>query len=154
MNSIDFLPDLESAALAIEALNEDRGLRKPHLYNALSLLHVALGNDSWVGLYVKEGSHLYLGPFQGTPACEKIAFGKGVVGTCYSEQRIIAVTDVTTFPGYICCDAKAASEICLPLCEGDEVTAILDIDLPYIHEFSEDEIALFLKIATDLQRFL
>ena len=149
-----FLDDLESAALAMEGMDEDRALAKPHLYNCLSLLHQALGTDSWVGLYIKKGDRLLLGPFQGTPACEVIPFSKGVVGACYTQQRVIAVEDVRQFPGYICCDEKAASEICVPLCEGDDVSAVLDIDLSYPHCFNEDEIALFLKVGAVLQRFI
>ncbi|MBR1846462.1 MAG: GAF domain-containing protein [Bacilli bacterium] len=152
MENINLLPELESASVAINALDDSPDLRSPHLYNALSLLHESLGKDSWVGLYVEKNGRLLLGPFQGTPACEKIAFGKGVVGACHAQKKTIAVEDVMKFPGYICCDAKAASEICIPLFRDGATYAILDIDLPYIHAFRDEEIMQFEKIARDLQR--
>ena len=145
---------LNSVCQGIEAFEPDGKLRLPHLYNALSLLHVSLGEASWVGIYEKKGDELLLGPFQGTPACEAIRFGKGVVGSCYEQQKTIAVKDVHEFPGYICCDPTAKSEICVPLRVDEIVVAILDIDLPYIHEFTEEEVKAFETFAIDLQRFL
>ena len=35
----------------------------------------------WVGFYVVHGSELHLGPFQGSVACYRIPYGKGVCGT-------------------------------------------------------------------------
>ena len=144
---------LESVLLALQGLDDNPELKLPHLYNALSLLHESLGTNSWVGLYVQKGDVLLLGPFQGTPACEKIAPGKGVVGVCHKQNQTIAVSDVSTFPGYICCDAKAKSEICIPLKKADGSISVLDIDLDYIHDFDE-EIPLFEKVAAQINRLL
>ena len=145
--------DISGILLALKGLDDNPKLRLPHLYNALSLLHQCLGEDSWVGLYIQEGDELFLGPFQGTPACERILSGKGVVGVCQKERRVIAVKDVTEFPGYICCDAKAKSEICVPLLQKDDSIVVLDIDLSYIHDFSGEE-DLFVEVGKELNRFL
>ena len=48
----------------------------------------------WVGFYIVEGDELILGPFQGTPACTRIKFGRGVCGTAWKEQRTLVVEDV------------------------------------------------------------
>lgn len=145
--------ELQSVLLSVQAMDDRPELQLPHLYNALSLLHVTLGEGSWVGLYCSTGSELLLGPFQGTPACERIAFGKGVVGACFSRGETIAVPDVHQFPGYICCDEAAASEICVPIKSGNKTLAILDIDLPYKYDYTE-EISLFEKIANRLASFI
>lgn len=107
MSNTDLTETLSDALLGVSALDHDEDLKSAHLHNALSLIHQALGEGSWVGLYLATPTRLTLGPFQGTPACEKIAFGKGVVGECYETRKTITVTDVTARPNYICCDAAA-----------------------------------------------
>ena len=120
-------------------IDNDPRLCLAHLGNALSLIKVSLPPNSWVGIYRDDGKALILDAFQGTPACEEIAYGKGVVGSCFVQQATIAVKDVSTFPGYICCDAAAKSEICVPIKRQDKVIAILDIDRPDIHDFGNEK---------------
>lgn len=153
MSNTDLTETLSDALLGFSALDHDEDLKSAHLHNALSLIHQALGEGSWVGLYLATPTRLTLGPFQGTPACEKIAFGKGVVGECYETRKTITVTDVTARPNYICCDAAAKSEICVPMFEDGKLLAVFDIDLPYVHEYKPAETALFEKIAAELVRF-
>ena len=133
------IDDILGLIPAFEGMDGDPELTVAHLGNALSLLHQTLGEGAWVGFYLPRERGLILGAFQGTPACEVIAYDKGVVGACYAEKATIAVSDVTTFPGYICCDAAAKSEICVPTYRDGEVIAVLDIDLPYVHDFSGEE---------------
>ena len=133
--------------LSLKALeDDDPSLAKAHLGNALSLLKSSLPENSWVGLYLYDGHRLILGPFQGTPACEVIQLGKGVVGTCFQKGETIFVKDVSAFPGYICCDAAAASEICVPIRKQGNIIAILDIDRPDHHDF-ENEVPTYEQIA-------
>lgn len=135
-----FVPtDLLDLIPAIGGMDQDPELSAAHLGNALSLLRQTLGEGSWVGFYLPRKRGLILGAFQGTPACETIAYGKGVVGASYERKATVTVSDVTTFPGYICCDSAAKSEICVPVFRGEEVIAILDIDLPYVHDFTGEE---------------
>ncbi len=145
---------LNDVLLFLESTPDEPELKQAHLGNALSSMHVALGEKSWVGLYLVTPARLILGPFQGTPACEVIAFGKGVVGTSYSQEDVIAVNDVSKFPGYICCDAAAKSEICIPMYVSGKIAAILDIDLPDLHDWQQEEIDILKKIATYLARFI
>ena len=56
-----------------------------------------------------------LGPFQGKPACVRIAIGKGVCGTAAARRATVLVEDVHAFPGHIACDSASNSEIVIPL---------------------------------------
>jgi peptide methionine sulfoxide reductase msrA/msrB len=83
----------------------------------------------WTGFYRVIDGELVLGPFQGTSACFRIGFGKGVCGTAWKEKKTIVVPDVEEFPGHIACSSESKSEIVVPVFDkkGD-VTAVLDID--------------------------
>jgi L-methionine (R)-S-oxide reductase len=84
----------------------------------------------WTGFYRVVGPEmLRVGPYQGTLGCLDIAFGRGVCGTAAMERRTIVVPDVDGFPGHISCDARAKSEIVVPVLNASgELIAVLDID--------------------------
>ena len=100
----------------------------------------------WVGFYqVKENENvLTLGPFQGPVACSRIAWGKGVCGTAWKEQRTIVVPNVEDFPGHIACSSASKSEIVVPVFNRQEVVAVLDIDSERLNDFGEVDV-LFLE---------
>jgi GAF domain-containing protein len=98
----------------------------------------------WVGFYIVKREELVLGPFQGTIACTRIKYGKGVCGTAWKEKRTVIVEDVNQFPGHIACDAASQSEIVVPLLSNDEVIAVLDIDSERLNRFDETD-ALYLQ---------
>src|ERR1035438_2862647 len=54
--------------------------------NTAALLYHALPDVNWVGFYLFKEGELVLGPFQGKPACVRIALGRGVCGTA-AETR-------------------------------------------------------------------
>ena len=54
---------------------------------------------------------------------------------------------MTKRPNYICCDASARSEICIHLTREGMPFGVLGIDLPYVHDYSKEEIKIFEKIA-------
>jgi len=91
----------------------------------------------WVGFYIVKREELVLGPFQGTMACTRIKYGKGVCGTAWKEKRIVIVEDVNQFPGHIACDAASQSEIVVPLFDKGEVIAVLDIDSEHLNHFDK-----------------
>ncbi|NDV94409.1 GAF domain-containing protein [Dysgonomonas sp. 521] len=93
----------------------------------------------WVGFYIVKREELVLGPFQGTIACTRIKYGKGVCGTAWKEKRTVIVEDVNQFPGHIACDAASQSEIVIPLFDHDEVIAVLDIDSKHLNHFDETD---------------
>ena len=84
-------------------------------------------------------SELVLGPFQGPLACMHIGYGRGVCGTAWKERRTIVVPDVEQFPGHIACSSESRSEIVVPVFEGDEVVAVLDIDSRELSTFDDTD---------------
>ena len=107
--------------------------------NTAALIFDALPDLNWAGFYFLKQDELVVGPFQGKPACVRIALGKGVCGTAALERRTIIVQDVHTFPGHIACDAASQSEIVIPLIAGRELLGVLDLDSPSVGRFNEGD---------------
>ncbi len=100
----------------------------------------------WVGFYTVRDNELVLSPFQGQIACTRIRFGKGVCGTAWKEKKTIVVPDVDQFPGHIACSSDSRSEIVVPLMQGNEVIAVLDIDSDTLNSFDETDAIWLEKI--------
>lgn len=98
--------------------------------NTAALLYDALPGLNWAGFYLYKSGELVLGPFQGKPACVRIAIGKGVCGTAAARRETVVVEDVHAFPGHIACDSASNSEIVVPLLRGTELLGVLDLDSP------------------------
>jgi len=129
--------------------------------NFVALLFHALDDVNWLGIYVLRGDELVLGPFQGQPACVRIALGKGVCGSAASRRESIRVPDVHAFPGHIVCDAASRSELVVPLQCGDRLLGVLDIDSPSLARFSaadqagiEDLCAAFCELLAEGREFI
>lgn len=109
--------------------------------NLSALIYDLLPDLNWVGFYRVQGDCLILGPFQGKPACTKIAKGKGVCGTCWQEDAPQLVPDVHAFPGHIACDSASNSELVIPIHNAKgEFCALLDMDSPLIGRFTQAEL--------------
>ena len=91
---------------------------------------------------------LVLGPFQGKPACVRIAVGKGVCGAAAARRTTMLVKDVHAFPGHIACDAASNSELVVPLIKGGVVHGVLDLDSPNVGRFDEKDQAGFEKVVS------
>lgn len=120
-----------------------------NLANASALLWQHLTDINWAGFYLMEDGALVLGPFQGKPACIRIAVGRGVCGTAVAQDAVQLVPDVHQFPGHIACDSASNSEIVLPIHKDGQVWGVLDIDSPFFDRFTaEDQTGLedFVKI--------
>ena len=108
------------------------------LSNAAALIKEKMG-FFWVGFYLvgpsDNGKELILGPFQGSVACMRIGYGRGVCGTAWKEARTVVVPDVEEFPGHIACSSLSRSEIVVPIERGGEVTGLLDIDSAELSTF-------------------
>ena len=107
--------------------------------NLCALLYHALPDINWVGFYFLKDGEMVVGPFQGKPACVRIALGKGVCGTAAVKRETILVQDVNQFPGHIFCDSDSRSEIVLPLIRRGELLGVLDIDSPKLARFDEED---------------
>ena len=105
-----------------------------NMANVSSMLHQTFG-FWWTGFYRVVRGELVLGPFQGPMACTRIAKGKGVSGTAWSEGRTQVVEDVDKFPGHIACSSLSRSEIVIPIWRNNEVIGVLDIDSEHLATF-------------------
>ena len=105
--------------------------------NAAALIYHGLPDINWAGFYFRKGAELVLGPFQGKPACVRIAIGKGVCGTSAARGATVLVPDVHDFPSHIACDPHSRSELVVPLIEDGVVLGVLDLDSPLAARFDE-----------------
>jgi GAF domain-containing protein len=131
---LDFYRTLVAQA---EALIADETDLIANMANISALLFNEMPDLNWSGFYILRQGELVLGPFQGKPACVRIAVGKGVCGTAVASGQIQLVKDVHEFPGHIACDAASNSEIVLPVRLRGEIIAVLDIDSPSLARFDE-----------------
>ncbi len=109
--------------------------------NTSALLFQLLPDLNWAGFYFLRGAReeLVLGPFQGRPACVRIAVGKGVCGTAVVRRQAVLVADVQEFPGHIACDAQSRAELVVPLMRGGEIFGVLDLDSPLPGRFDAED---------------
>jgi L-methionine (R)-S-oxide reductase len=107
--------------------------------NFSALLFNTMPDVNWVGFYFYKGGGLVLGPFQGKPACTRIAIGKGVCGTAAEKMKTVIVKNVHEFPGHIACDSASNSEIVVPLIKHGKLIGVLDIDSPQLARFDEED---------------
>jgi GAF domain-containing protein len=135
----DKAADYAALASELRGLLADESDLIANATNATSLIYHALPDLNWCGVYLFTGSELIVGPFQGKPACVRIALGKGVCGTAASQRKTIVVKDVHEFPGHIACDAASNSEIVVPLLAKGELLGVLDLDSPKLARFDEDD---------------
>jgi L-methionine (R)-S-oxide reductase len=113
--------------------------RTANAANLSALLYHALPALNWTGFYFFDGRELVVGPFQGLPACVRIALGKGVCGTAAATRQTQRVRDVDAFPGHIACDSASRSELVVPLYRGEALIGVLDLDSPVVDRFDEDD---------------
>ena len=107
-----------------------------NMANIAAMIHTTFG-FWWTGFYRVVGEELVLGPFQGPLACSRIHYGRGVCGTAWKEQTTQVVPDVGLFPGHIACSSLSRSEIVVPVWQGEEIVAVLDIDSEHLATFDE-----------------
>lgn len=106
--------------------------------NFSALVYHSLPDLNWSGFYFFDGTELVVGPFQGKPACVRIAIGRGVCGTAAQTRITQLVRDVHAFPGHIACDAASRSEIVVPLVAPDgTLIGVWDVDSPREARFDE-----------------
>lgn len=107
--------------------------------NFSALLYHTLPDLNWAGFYLLKDGELILGPFQGKPACVRIALGQGVCGTAAEQRQTILVDNVNEFPGHIACDSESNSEVVVPLIKDGKLIGVLDLDSPELGRFDDDD---------------
>ncbi len=110
-----------------------------NLANTAALLATELADINWVGFYLLKDGELVLGPFQGKPACVRIAMGNGVCGTAAQRRESIVVPNVHEFDGHIACDSASNSELVVPLMSAEELLGVLDVDSPQFGRFDDED---------------
>ncbi len=134
----------QQLAAQCRALIDDETDPVANMANCAALIFNSVPRLNWAGFYLLKGGELVLGPFQGRPACVRIAIGRGVCGTAAETHTTLRVADVTKFPGHIACDTASRSEIVVPMLTDDShLIGVLDVDSPELDRFdAEDEAGL------------
>ena len=125
-----------------------------NMANAAAVIFETLPDVNWVGFYRNVGGELVLGPFQGRPACIRIAFGSGVCGVAAETRQVQRIDDVHAFAGHIACDTASNSEIVVPLIRDGDLLGVLDIDSPKPGRFTEEDEAGCVKLGEILSKVL
>ena len=141
-------------ASALEGLVAGEPDGVANMANAAALIWETLPDLNWAGFYRNMGGELVLGPFQGRPACIRIAFGSGVCGVAAQTLKVQRVEDVNAFPGHIACDSASASELVVPIVRDGELIAVLDLDSPRTGRFTEEDEAGCVRLAEILAKAL
>jgi GAF domain-containing protein len=134
-------------ASALEGLVAGEPDPVANMANAIAVIWETLPNLNWAGFYRNIGGELVVGPFQGRPACIRIAFGEGVCGAAAATLQPQRVDDVHAFPGHIACDAASASELVVPIVKNGQLLAVLDLDSPTISRFDAEDEAGCVRLA-------
>jgi GAF domain-containing protein len=108
--------------------------------NFAALVFHALPDINWCGFYLFDGDELVVGPFQGRPACIRIALGRGVCGIAAQTHATQIVEDVAAHPNHVYCDSASRSEIVVPLVRADgSLLGVWDVDSPNLARFDADD---------------
>ena len=133
----------------LDALIGDERDAIANLANAAALIWHTVPDVNWAGFYLRRSDdQLVLGPFQGKPACVRIAVGRGVCGTAVAREATVRVDDVHAFPGHIACDGASRSELVVPVRQAGRVVAVLDLDSPSLARFTPEDEAGFERLMT------
>ena len=125
----------------LDALTADEPDAIANMANAAALIWQYLPDLNWSGFYRLVGGELVLGPFQGKPACIRIAIGAGVCGAAAASRETQLVEDVHAFPGHIACDAASRSELVVPIVHDGALIGVLDLDSPSPARFDAEDAA-------------
>lgn len=137
----------------LEALIGDERDLIANLANAAALIWHTTPDLNWAGFYLRRAPDaLVLGPFQGKPACVRIAVGRGVCGTAVARNASVLVEDVHAFAGHIACDSASRSELVVPIRHDGRVVGVLDLDSPLLARFTDADRAGFDAVVRTLEQ--
>lgn len=136
---MEYNTDYKLMQAQLKALVQDVPYETANFANASALIWQGLEDINWAGFYLMTDGMLVLGPFQGKPACTRIAVGRGVCGTAVAQDATQLVPDVHAFPGHIACDCASNSEIVVPIHKDGTVYGVLDIDSPLLNRFTAED---------------
>ena len=145
---------LESALLFTKAQLKNEKDTMANLANISAIINMYMDDINWAGFYLMKEGTLILGPFQGKPACNRIAVGEGVCGTAVQEGKTQRVDDVLSLDNHIACDSASRSELVVPIYKEGAVFGVLDIDSPSLARFSDLEQTYMEKLVNLLENSL
>ena len=125
----------------IESVVADETDWVANLANTAAVLKEAFG-WFWVGFYLVDTrtDELVLAPFQGSLACTRIPFGRGVCGQAWAKGETMVVKDVNAHPDHIACSSLSQSEIVIPLFDRHcRCFGVLDADSDRLAQFDETD---------------
>jgi L-methionine (R)-S-oxide reductase len=147
LQSVDKAAQYRELAEQARALLHGERDRVANAANFAALVYHALADLNWAGFYFFDGNELVVGPFQGKPACVRIAIGRGVCGTAAATRQTQVVRDVEAFPGHIPCDSASRAEIVVPLFDGERLIGVWDVDSPLLGRFDSEDRAGMERLA-------
>ena len=74
----------------------------------------------------------------------------GIIGIVASTGRAMRIPDVTKEPSYLDAYSEARSELCVPMCIGERVIGVINMESDTLNAFSEDNERLLVTIASQL----
>ncbi len=145
---------MESALLFTKEQLKNEKDTLANLSNISAIINMYMDDINWVGFYLMKEGTLILGPFQGKPACNRIAVGEGVCGTAVQERKTQRVDDVLSLDNHIACDSASRSELVVPIYKEGAVFGVLDIDSPSLARFNDLEQTYMEKLVNLLESSL
>lgn len=118
--------------------------------NISSIIFNVVEDLNWAGFYLVREDELVLGPFQGLPACTRLA-DEGVCVAAWKDKKIMRIENVHDFKGHVACDSESNSELVLPILVKDELIGVLDLDSPNIGRFTELEEEKFKELVKAME---
>lgn len=121
--------------------------------NISSIIFNVVEDLNWAGFYLVKEDELVLGPFQGLPACIRLA-EEGVCVAAWKDKKVMRIENVHDFPGHVACDSASNSELVLPILVKNEVIGVLDLDSPSLGRFTRLEEEKFRELVRAMEEEL
>lgn len=121
--------------------------------NISSIIFNVVEDLNWAGFYLVRGNELILGPFQGLPACTRLA-EEGVCVAAWKDKKVMRIENVHDFKGHVACDSASNSELVLPILVKNEVIGVLDLDSPSLGRFTSLEEEKFKELVRAMEEEL
>lgn len=118
--------------------------------NISSIIFNVVTDLNWAGFYLLRDKELVLGPFQGLPACTRLA-DEGVCISAVKEEKVMRVENVHDFNGHVACDSASKSELVLPIKVKGKIIGVLDLDSPKLSRFTSLEEEKFRELVKAME---
>lgn len=118
--------------------------------NISSIIFNVVTDLNWAGFYLLRDKELVLGPFQGLPACTRLA-DEGVCISAVREEKVMRIENVHDFQGHVACDSASKSELVLPIKVKGKIIGVLDLDSPKLARFTSLEEEKFSELVKAME---